>query len=58
MAKYELYDSYEAEAGKGELLLASDNLAAIVRAAKERKKDTDGECYLTVVKREECAKNG
>ncbi len=47
--KYELYDIYETEVFEfGELLCASDDMAEIKAAAKERMKDTDGECKLFV----------
>lgn len=47
--KYELYDIYETEVFDcGELLCASDDMEEIRLAAKERMKDTDGECRLIV----------
>jgi hypothetical protein len=47
--KYELYDIYETEVFDcGELLCSSDDMAEIKAAAKERIKDTDGECKLFV----------
>lgn len=53
--KYELYDVYETEMldtgeriDTGELLCTSDDMAEIRAAAKERIKDTDGECKLYV----------
>ena len=47
--KYELWDVYETEIfDTGELLCASDDMAEIRAAAKERIKDTDGECNLFV----------
>ena len=47
--KYELWDVYETEIfDTGELLCASDDMAEIRAAAKERIKDTDGECKLFV----------
>jgi len=53
--KYELYDVYETEMldtgeriDTGELLCASDSMAEIRAAAKERIADTDGECKLYV----------
>lgn len=47
--KYELYDVYETEVlDVGELLCTSDDMAEIRAAAKERIKDTDGECKLYV----------
>ena len=47
--KYELYDVYETEIlDMGELICASDDMAEIRAAAKERIKDTDGECKLYV----------
>lgn len=53
--KYELWDVYETEIfdtdeifGTGELLCMSDDMAEIKAAAKERMKDTDGECKLFV----------
>ena len=47
--KYELYDVYETEIlDTGELLCTSDDMAEIRAAAKERIKDTDGECKLYV----------
>lgn len=43
--KYELWDIYETEIfDTGELLCKSDDMAEIRAAAKERIKDTDGEC--------------
>ena len=47
--KYELYDIYETEVYDcGELRCESDDMAEIKAAAKERIKDTDGECKLFV----------
>lgn len=47
--KYELYDIYETEVyDVGELICSSDDMAEIRAAAKERIKDTDGECKLFV----------
>lgn len=47
--KYELYDIYETEVFDcGELICSSDDMAEIRAAAKERIKDTDGECKLFV----------
>ena len=47
--KYELYDIYETEVfDVGELLCSSDDYEEIRLAAKERMKDTDGECKLFV----------
>ena len=47
--KYELWDIYETEIfDTGELLCTSDDMAEIRAAAKERIKDTDGECKLFV----------
>lgn len=47
--KYELWDIYETEVFDcGELLCKSDDMAEIKAAAKERIKDTDGECKLFV----------
>ena len=47
--KYELYDIYETEVFDfGELLCKSDDMAEIKAAAKERIKDTNGECKLFV----------
>ena len=47
--KYELYDIYETEVYDcGELICSSDDMAEIRAAAKERIKDTDGECKLLV----------
>lgn len=47
--KYELYDIYETEVFDcGELLCSSDDYEEIRLAAKERMKDTDGECKLFV----------
>ena len=47
--KYELWDVYETEIfDTGELLCESDDMAEIRAAAKERIKDTDGECKLFV----------
>ena len=47
--KYELWDVYETEIfDMGELLCTSDDMAEIRMAAKERIKDTDGECKLVV----------
>lgn len=47
--KYELWDVYETEIfDTGELICSSDDMAEIRAAAKERIKDTDGECKLFV----------
>lgn len=55
--KYELWDVYETEIfdtgepiymSGGELICMSDDMAEIKAAAKERIKDTDGECKLFV----------
>ena len=47
--KYELWDVYETEIfDTGGLLCKSDDMAEIKAAAKERMKDTDGECKLFV----------
>ena len=50
--KYELYDIYETEVyDVGELICSSDDYEEIRLAAKERMKDTDGECLLVVKER-------
>lgn len=50
--KYELWDVYETLASEesGELLCASDSMAEIKQAARQRIEDTDGECRLLVKK--------
>lgn len=53
MKKYALYDNYETEIGPGELICTSDDYAEIKAAAKQRFKDTDGECSLFVAERVE-----
>ena len=49
MKKYTLYDTYETEVEPGELICTSDDYAEIVKAAKLRKAETDGECELSVM---------
>ena len=49
MKKYALYDTYETETEPGELLCTSDDYAEIVKAAKLRSAETDGECKLYVM---------
>lgn len=49
--KYSLYDTYETEIEPGELICTSDDYAEIVKAAKLRKAETDGECRLSVMER-------
>ena len=49
MKKYALYDNYETEIEPCELICTSDDYAEIKVAAKQRIKDTDGECSLIVV---------
>lgn len=50
--KYELLDVYETEVlDCGELICTSDDYEEIRLAAKERIKDTDGECELVVKER-------
>lgn len=51
MKKYALYDTYETEIEPGELICTSDDYAEIVKAAKLRKAETDGECKLYVMTR-------
>lgn len=51
MKKYALYDNYETEIEPGELICTSDDYAEIKAAAKQRVKDTDGECSLWVAER-------
>lgn len=51
MKKYALYDTYETETEPGELLCTSDSYAEIRQAARERMKETDGECKLFVMTR-------
>lgn len=47
--KYELWDIYETEVFDcGDLICTSDDIAEIIAAAKERIKDTDGECKLFI----------
>lgn len=57
MKKYALYDTYETEYGteieQGELICTSDDYSEINTAAKQRIKDTDGECSLFVAERVE-----
>lgn len=53
MKKYALYDNYETEIEPGELICTSDDYAEIKVAAKQRIKDTDGECSLFVSERVE-----
>lgn len=47
--KYALYDRYEMVLLPGELLCMSDDYAEIVKAAKLRSAETDGECKLYVM---------
>ena len=49
--QYALYDTYETEIEPGELICTSDDYAEIVKAAKLRKTETDGECSLHVMER-------
>ena len=49
--KYSLYDTYETEIEPGELICTSDDYAEIVKAAKLRNAETDGECRLSVMER-------
>lgn len=49
--KYSLYDTYETEIEPGELVCTSDDYAEIVKAAKLRIAETDGECRLHVMER-------
>ena len=56
MKKYALYDRYEIDllpisVEPGELICTSDDYAEIVKAAKLRKAETDGECRLSVMER-------
>ena len=51
MKLYALYDTYETETEPGELLCTSDDYAEIVKAAKLRSAETDGECKLYVMER-------
>lgn len=51
MNLYALYDTYETETEPGELLCTSDDYAEIVKAAKLRSAETDGECSLFVMER-------
>ena len=44
--KYALYDAYEAETERGELVCESDDYEEIKEAAKLRCEETDGECAL------------
>lgn len=53
MNLYALYDTYETETEPGELLCTSDDYAEIVKAAKLRSAETDGECELYVMERVE-----
>lgn len=53
MKKYALYDNYETEIEPGELICTSDDYAEIKTAAKQRIRDTDGECSLFVAERVE-----
>ena len=53
MKLYALYDTYETETEPGELLCTSDDYAEIVKAAKLRSAETDGECKLNVMERVE-----
>ena len=43
MNLYALYDTYETETEPGELLCTSDDYAEIVKAAKLRSAETDGD---------------
>lgn len=49
--KYSLYDTYETEIESGELICTSDDYAEIIKAAKLRNAETDGECELRVMER-------
>ncbi len=51
MKRYALYDTYETEIEPGELVCTSDDYAEIVKAAKLRIAETDGECRLHVMER-------
>lgn len=56
MKKYALYDRYEIDllpisVEPGELICTSDDYAEIVKAAKLRKAETDGECELHILTR-------
>lgn len=51
MKKYALYDTYETEVEPGELICTSDDYAEIVKAAKLRNSETDGECDLHIMTR-------
>ncbi|MBQ8132966.1 MAG: hypothetical protein IJ192_00915 [Clostridia bacterium] len=53
MKKYALYDNYETEIEPGELICTSDDYAEIRAVAKQRAKDTDGECSLWVAQKVE-----
>ena len=49
MKRYALYDLYETETEPGELICTSDDYAEIRAAARERTKETDGECTLYII---------
>lgn len=51
MKQYTLYDTYETEVEPGELICTSDDYAEIVKAAKLRNAETDGECKLYVMEK-------
>lgn len=51
MKRYALYDTYETEIEPGELICTSDDYAEIRAAARERTKETDGECTLYIAER-------
>lgn len=51
MKLYALYDTYETETEPGELLCTSDDYAEIVKAAKFRSAETDGECNLFIMEK-------
>lgn len=49
MKQYALYDTYETEIEPSELICTSDDYTEIVKAAKLRSAETDGECKLYVM---------
>ena len=51
MKLYALYDTYETDSEPGELICTSDDYAEILKAAKLRNAETDGECRLLVMER-------
>ena len=55
MERYALYDSYETEIEPGELICTSNDYGEIKAAAKQRVKDTDGECTWWVAEKVDVA---